>query len=292
MLEWIPSSAPVIDSGARQHNPGLGEHGSNRLTVPMTAYVLNHERTGPADGPALLMVGSLGTTLEMWEPQAAALTAERPIVRVDVRGHGGSPAPEGPYAIAELASDVAATLDELGLRRVSICGLSIGGMIGMWLAANAPERVERLVVICTSAHMPDAAAAYRERAQTVREYGSPEPVADGVLGRWFASDWAEANPDAVASFRRMLVATPAEGYAGCCEAIAALDLRSALPRIAAPTLVIAGSEDHATPPAHAEAIAAAVPSARLEVLDGAAHLASVQCPEAVTRLIDEHLTRR
>jgi 3-oxoadipate enol-lactonase len=257
----------------------------------MTGYVLHHERTGPTDGPALLMVGSLGTTLAMWEPQATALSAERPIVRVDVRGHGGSPAPAGAYSIAELGADVAATLDALGLRRVSVCGLSIGGMIGMWLAANAPERVDQLIVICTSAHMPDAAGAYRERAQTVRAHGSPEPVADGVLGRWFTPAWAQANLETVAGFRRMLVATPTEGYAGCCEAIAELDLRSALPRIAAPTLLIAGTEDRATPPAHAEAIAAAVPSARLELLDGAAHLASVQCPEPVTRLIDEHLAR-
>ena len=258
----------------------------------MAGYLLHHQRTGPVDGPALLMVGSLGTTLAMWEPQAAALSAERPIVRVDIRGHGASPAPEGPYSIAELGTDVAATLDTLGLRRVSICGLSIGGMIGMWLAANAPERVERLIVICTSAHMPDAAAAYRERARMVRSQGSPEPVADGVIGRWFTPAWAAANPDTVATFRRMLVATPAEGYAGCCEAIAALDLRSALPHIAAPTLVIAGAEDHATPAAHAEAIAAAVPDARLELLDGAAHLASVERADPVTRLIEGHLQRR
>ena len=238
------------------------------------------------------MIGSLGTTLAMWDPQAAALSAERTIVRVDVRGHGASPVPLGPYSIAELATDVAATLDELGLRRVSICGLSIGGMIGMWLAANAPERVERLILICTSAHMPEAADAYRERAQTVRAYGSLDPVADGVLGRWFTPAWAVANSDTVAAFRRMLLATSAEGYAGCCEAIAALDLRSALPGIVAPTLVIAGGEDRATPPAHAEAIAAAVPSARLELLGGVAHLASVQCPEPVTRLIDDHLARR
>ena len=182
----------------------------------MTGYLLHHQRTGPVDGPALLMVGSLGTTLAMWEPQAAALSAERPIVRVDIRGHGASPAPEGPYSIAELGTDVAATLDKLGLRRVSICGLSIGGMIGMWLAANAPERVERLIVICTSAHMPDAAAAYRERARTVRSQGSPEPVADGVIGRWFTPAVGGGQPghrrhvppdarrDARGGLRRML----------------------------------------------------------------------------------------
>jgi 3-oxoadipate enol-lactonase len=256
----------------------------------MTGYVLHHEAAGAGD--VLLLVGSLGTTLAMWDPQVAALSADRRTVRVDVRGHGGSPAPAGPYSIAELGTDVVATLDQLGIARASICGLSIGGMTGMWLAAHAPERVERLIVMCTSAHMPDAADAYRERARTVREHGSVEPVADGVIGRWFTPDWADRHPGTVAAFRRMLVNTGAEGYAACCEALAALDLRSALPLIAAPTLVIAGAEDRATPPARAEAIAAAVPNARLELLDGAAHLASVQCPEPVTRLIDEHLARR
>ncbi len=258
----------------------------------MTAVLLHHERSGPADAPALLLIGSLGTTLAMWDPQVAALAEQRSVVRVDVRGHGRSPAPPGAYSIAELAMDVTVTLDQLGIRRISVCGLSIGGMIGMWLAANAPERVARLIVICTSAHMPEAAAAYRDRARTVRSEGNPEPIADGVLERWFTPAWAREHPETVATYRRMLCAVSADGYAGCCEALAALDLRSALPQIAAPTLVIAGAEDRATPPPHAEAITAAVPDARLELLGGAAHLASVQCPDAVTRLMDEHLTHR
>jgi 3-oxoadipate enol-lactonase len=258
----------------------------------MAGLILYHERTGPADAPGLLLVGSLGTTLEMWDPQVAALAGRRSLVRVDVRGHGRSPAPAGAYSIAELAMDVAATLDQLGIRRIAVCGLSIGGMIGMWLAAHAPDRVERLALICTSSHMPEAAAAYRDRAQVVRSEGSTEPIADGVIERWFTSTWAREHAETVAGFRQMLCGTPAGGYAGCCEALAALDLRSALPRIAAPTLVIAGTEDRATPPAHAEAIVAAVPGARLEVLADAAHLASVQRPDAVTQLIDEHLTRR
>jgi 3-oxoadipate enol-lactonase len=256
----------------------------------MTGLILHHERSGPADAPELLFVGSLGTTLEMWDAQVAALADRRALVRVDVRGHGRSPAPGGAYSIGELATDVVATLDALRIRRISVCGLSIGGMIGMWLAAHVPERVERLVLICTSAHMPAASDAYRDRARTVRSHGSPEPVADGVLERWFTPAWAQTHEESVASYRRMLCATPADGYAGCCEAIAALDLRPELPQIAAPTLVIAGAADRATLPEHAEAITAAVPTARLEVLGEAAHLASVQRPAEVTQLVDEHLT--
>ena len=182
----------------------------------MTGHVLHHQATGATDGDVLLMVGSLGTTLAMWDPQVSALSADRSIVRVDVRGHGGSPVPTGPYSIADLGNDVVTTLDELGISRVSICGLSIGGMIGMWLSAHAPERVERLIVICTSAHMPEAADAYRERARTVRDAGSTEPVADGVLGRWFTPDWTagasgdgrrvppDARRDSRRGLRRML----------------------------------------------------------------------------------------
>lgn len=225
----------------------------------------------------------------MWDPQVSALADRLALVRVDVRGHGLSPAPSGAYSIPELGMDVVATLDEMGIERISVCGLSIGGMIGMWLAANVPARVDRLILICTSSHMPAAADAYRERARVVRAQGSTESIADGVIDRWFTPSWAERHPDTVDAYRRMLCGIPAEGYAGCCEALAALDLRAALPLIAAPTLVIAGAEDRATPPAHAEAITAAIPQARLELLGGAAHLGSVQRPDAVTRLIGEHL---
>jgi 3-oxoadipate enol-lactonase len=257
----------------------------------VTSCELHHEVAGRDDAPALLLGGSLGTTLAMWDPQVEPLSERWRMIRFDHRGHGGSPVPRGPYAIDDLGRDVLALIDRLEIERASYCGLSIGGMVGMWLAANVPERIDRLVLICTSAHLPPA-SGYAERAAIVRAAGTPDVVADTVLERWFTPDYAEQHLDLVAHHRAMIAATPAEGYASCCEAIAALDLRPELPRIAAPTLVIAGADDSATPPVHAHIIADAIPAARLRVLDGAAHLASVQQADAVTRLIADHLDSR
>jgi 3-oxoadipate enol-lactonase len=250
------------------------------------SVALHHEIAGPPDAPALLLGGSLGTTVDMWRPQLPALAERLRVVRFDHRGHGGSPVPPGPYGIADLAGDVLALLDRLGLERVAYCGLSIGGMVGLWLAAHAPERIDRLVVVSSSAHLPPA-SAWRERAATVRTAGTVEAVADTVVARWLTPGFARAEPETVEWLRGMLAATPVDGYAACCEALARLDLRGDVPRIAAPTLVVGGAEDPATPPEHARALAAAIPGARLEILSPAAHLASVERAAEVTRLVRE-----
>jgi 3-oxoadipate enol-lactonase len=254
----------------------------------MTAVELHVEIDGPDDGPPLVLGDSLGTTLAMWEPQLPALTRTHRVIRFDHRGHGGSPAPPGPYAIDDLGGDVVALLDRLGLERVSYVGLSLGGMVGQWLAINAPERVARLVLVSTSAHMPPA-QGWHDRAAAVREAGTTAAVADAVLGRWFTPEFGEQQPRVVAAYREMVAASPADGYAACCEAIADLDLRDALGRIAAPTLVLAGAQDPSTPPPHAQTIADGVPGARLEVLDPGAHLLNVERADDVTRLIRDHL---
>jgi len=254
----------------------------------MTVCGLNHLVCGRGGSEAVLLAGSLGTTLEMWDPQAHALADRRTVIGFDHRGHGGSPVPAGPYTIQELGGDVLGLMDSLELPRASYCGLSLGGMVGMWLAINAPERIDRLVLISTSAHLPPA-AGWHERAATVRSAGSAEAVADVVLGRWFTAPYAREHPEVIARHRRMVAATSAEGYASCCEAIADLDLRASLSRISAPTLAIAGAQDPATPPPHLQAIAEGIPGARLEILDPAAHLASVERASSVTALILEHL---
>jgi len=250
--------------------------------------VLHHEISGPEDGPPLLLGGSLGTTLRMWDAQRPLARRLR-LVAFDHRGHGGSPVPPAPYEIADLGRDVLALMDRLGIERASFCGLSIGGMVGMWLAIHAPERIDRLVLLCTSAHLPPA-SAWRERAETVLRAGSVEPVADQVLERWLTPAFAERHPDVRLRLRSMLTTTPAEGYAGCCRAIERMDLRELLPRISARTLLVSGSEDPATPPEHQRLIADAVPGARLETVRPAAHLAAVERPEAVNALIEEHLS--
>jgi 3-oxoadipate enol-lactonase len=233
------------------------------------------------------MGGSLGTTLKMWDGQLP-LGEHLRLVRHDHRGHGGSPVPPGPYEIADLGRDVLALMDSLGIARASYCGLSVGGMVGMWLGANAPERIERLVLVCTSAHMPPP-SLWHERAAAVLEAGSTEVIADGVVERWLTPAFAAEHPEVGAGLRAMLTASDAAGYAACCGAIERMDLRNDLPRITAPTLVVSGSDDLATPPEKQELIAQAIPGARHETVGPAAHVAAVEQADAVNRLIGEHL---
>jgi 3-oxoadipate enol-lactonase len=249
--------------------------------------IVHHEVTGPADAPPLVLSNSLGADLRMWDPQAEALAERFRLVRYDTRGHGGSPVPDGPYSIDHVGQDALALLDHLEIERAHWAGLSLGGMTGMWLAINAPERLDRLVLLCTSAQLGPP-ETWRERAETVRAQGT-EAVADAGIGRWLTERFRAEHPDTAAWLREMIAATPDSGYAACCAVIEHMDLTPGLAGISAPTLIIAGAQDPTTPPEHGERIAAAVPDARLEVLDPAAHLANVEQPEAVTRLILDHL---
>jgi 3-oxoadipate enol-lactonase len=251
------------------------------------ALELRHRFDGPEDAPVLVMSNSLGATCAMWDDQVQALSERFRLLRYDQRGHGASPVPNGPYTIADLGNDVLALLDRLELERVSFCGLSLGGMTGMWVASEAPERIDRLVLCCTTAYFPPR-ETWDERAATVRAEGLA-PLLDATIERWLPERFREAHPETAERLRAMVRMTPREGYAGCCEAIREMDLRGALGRIEAPTLVIAGEEDPSTPPDRAREIVAAVPNARLELLAGAAHLANVARPEAFSRAILEHL---
>lgn len=248
---------------------------------------VNYQAEGAEAAPALITSNSLGTTLGMWDDQAPALSERFRLVRYDTRGHGGSPVPPGPYSIAELGRDVLALMDRLEIERASFCGLSIGGMVGMWLASEVPERIDRLVLCCTSALLGPP-STWDERAKTAREEGVGA-LEDAVIERWFTQPFREANDPGIERARQMLRNTPGEGYAGCCEAIRNMDLRDSLAKIQAPTLVIAGAEDPATPPDRGEAIAEAVPDARLHIIEQAAHIISIEQPEATTRAILDHL---
>lgn len=248
---------------------------------------LHYEIAGPADAAPVLMGGSLGTTLRMWDGQLP-LAAHVRLVRFDHRGHGDSPVPPGPYEIADLGRDVLEVMDGLELERASYCGLSLGGMVGMWLGANAAERIDRLVLLCTSAYMPPA-SMWQQRAATVRRAWSVQPLVDSVIERWLTPAFAGAHPDEVRTLRSMLANTPAEGYAACCEAIERMDLRPDLARITAPTLVISGSDDPSTPPEHQRVIADAIGGSRHETITPAAHAVAVEQPGAVNDLILEHL---
>lgn len=248
---------------------------------------LEHTTLGPEDAPVLVLANSLGTRWEMWDMQVEALSEHFRLVRYNHRGHGGSEVPPGPYSMADLGGDVISLLDELGVKKFSFCGLSIGGMVGMWVASEIPERIERLALVCTSPKMgtPDM---WNERAETARTEGV-SALKDAVLERWYTDAFHERDPEAVARTGEMLSDTPGEGYAGCCEAIRDMDLTERLGRITAPTLVVSASEDPATPPDHGEAINAAIPDSEMIVIENASHLSNIEQPEAVTSALLDHL---
>lgn len=248
---------------------------------------LDYRLHGRGGAPALVLANSLGTRQQLWSRQLPELTERFRVLTYDHPGHGASELAEAPSTVEAFAHGLLELLDGLALERVSICGTSLGGMVGMALALEAPERVERLVLACTSAYLgpPDG---WAERARIVRTEGM-EAIADTVVVRWFTPELAREQPETVARFRAMLVETPPEGYARCCEALAAWDARERLSALAVPTLVVAGAEDPATPVEHADFLSARIPNARLHVLEHAAHLANVERSEEFTGAVLDHL---
>lgn len=250
-----------------------------------------HHVDGPAGAPVLVLSNSLGTTTAMWEPQLAVLATRFRVVRYEHRGHGGTrPFAPGPYTIAELGTDLVELLDHLGVERASLCGVSLGGMVALWVAAHHPERVERLVLACTAAELGPP-GPWAERAVTVRA-SSPSALREALLGRWFTPGFVERRPEVAEAVTAMLAAADPEGYAGCCEAIGDLDLRPDLAAVAAPTLVVAGAADPVAPPARALELQSGIPGAALTVLAGAAHLANIEQAGAFTDAVVDHLAGR
>jgi len=224
----------------------------------------------------VVLCGSLGSTSAMWEPQLPVLEEHR-VVSVEHPGHGGAPV----VAVSDVRDLARRVLDQID-GPFSFVGLSLGGLVGMQLAIDAPDRVRRLVLACTSAQFGDP-QQWLDRAAVVRSEGL-EAIVDAVLGRWFVE-----VPSDLERYRAMFLSVEAEGYARCCEALAASDARGSLAAIAAPTLLIAGAEDPTSTPAEMAEVAREIPGARLEVIGGAAHLANVEGAETFNRLLEEHL---
>jgi 3-oxoadipate enol-lactonase len=236
---------------------------------------LHYRLEGNADAPVLALPSSLGTSTDLWTENVEYWGERFRILCFDQRGHGSSEAPPGPYSLDDLGRDFIGLLDELELERVTLCGLSLGGATAMWVAAEAPERIDRLILACTSARFGEP-TQWLERAEIVRRAGL-EAIAEKVVARWFTDD---IQPEIVIRFRSLLVSTPAEGYAASCEALAGWDFRGRLGEIRADTLVIAGAEDAAVPLYDSELLVERIPRARLVVLEQAAHLANVEQPES------------
>jgi 3-oxoadipate enol-lactonase len=226
----------------------------------------------------------------MWQPQLAALEKRFTVLRFDTRGHGGTDAPAGAYTFDQLADDVLGLLDALQVERTHFCGLSMGGMIGQHLALKAPQRIDRLVLADTTSRMPaEAQPLWAERIRIAQEQGMAAHV-QPTLERWFTAPYRAAHPEVMERIGSLICSTPPAGYVGCAHAIAGIDITGRLSAIQAPTLVIVGRDDVGTPPAMSEAMAAAIPGARLEIISEASHLSSIEQADAFNRLLLDFLT--
>ena len=246
------------------------------MRIKANGITIRCEVAGAAGAPWLVFSNSLATDLTMWDEQAAPFTQAFRLVRYDRRGHGKSDAPKGPYSMARLGRDVLGVLDGLGIAKINWCGLSMGGMVGMWLGANAGNRIDKLILSNTSSFFPDK-TMWDGRIKLVREKGL-EAIVDANMERWFTSGFRGRAPEALARMKKMFVATKVEGYIGCGEAIRDMDHRPLLSKITAPTLVIAGRHDPATTLEAGEFIKQHVPGARIAVLE-AAHIANIEQPK-------------
>ncbi len=248
---------------------------------------IHYEIEGRRDGPPLVFSNSLGTNLHLWDAQAAEATRSGfRVVRYDQRGHGKSEAPVGGYTQERLGLDVIDLLDALEMERVAWCGLSMGGMVGIWLARHHPQRFSRMALCNTSSHMPTQ-QFWNARIQAVAE-GGMQAVADAVLERWLTAEFRQSEPGVTGDVREMIVATNPTGYIGCCAAIRDMDFRNLLADIAMNVLVVIGARDPATTPAQGDFIAKTLPGARKTILDGA-HLSNIECRDEFNGVVFDFL---
>ena len=241
---------------------------------------------GPDTAPVLLLSNSLSSDMSMWDDQVPQWSRSFKVVRYDQRGHGQSVAPPGPYTMDQLGRDAMAVLDHLGIPRAHFCGLSMGGMVGMWLLTHAPERIDRAVLSNTSAHRGPL-ELWNGRIALAKD-GGMEATVEPTVKRWFPIAFHEHAPATIERMRSMIRRTSLPGYIGCCTAIRDMDQRDAIRAIRNPTLVIIGANDPATTPEAGRAIHAAIPGAALAVVD-AAHISNVEQPDAFTRTVAEFL---
>jgi 3-oxoadipate enol-lactonase len=236
----------------------------------------------------LVFSNSLGTDFSMWDLQTPELEQRFRILRYDTRGHGQSSVTPGDYTIEQLGRDVLGLLDSLGLDRVHFCGLSMGGMIGIWLGIHAPNRLQRLV-LCNTAARIGTKEMWNARIATARKEGM-KSVAAAVVERWFTPEFRASSADTVATAQKMLESSPREGYTACCAAIRDMDQSEEVARIKTPTLVIYGASDPVTPASDAQFLAAQIGGAK-KVKLAAAHLSNIEQARAFTETVSEFLSR-
>jgi 3-oxoadipate enol-lactonase len=262
--------------------------GLNMTLAKINNISIHYQLEGDKDAPVLMLCNSLGTTLEMWEPQMATLLTQFQVLRYDVRGHGQSDVPAGPYRIEQLGLDAIALLDHLGLTRVDFCGLSMGGMTGMWLGTHHPHRIKRLV-LCNTAAKLGTADLWNSRLNVLHREGMAGLTAS-ILDRWFTQPFQKRAPQVIERVRSMLLDTTPAGYEANVEAIIAMDQRPDISRIGVPTLIIAGRHDGSTPPELGIEIHNLISGSRYVELD-AAHLSNWEQADAFSAALMDFLNQ-
>jgi 3-oxoadipate enol-lactonase len=249
---------------------------------------LHYRFDGDSGQPILLFSNSLGSTIDMWDPQVPALTQHFRVLRYDNRGHGASDMPAGPYTMERIARDAKELIEGLEIGPVAFCGLSLGGMVGMWLGASAPQLLTRAVLANTSSYFgqPDL---WNQRLALIENEGM-QAAAEGIVQRWLTNDFMQNDPATTAKMLALVAGVAPTGYLAAAVAVRDMDLRDVLATISVPVLVIAGALDPATPPVMAEAIVEKIPNARLAILD-AAHLSNIEKADEFNSLIMSFLAQ-
>lgn len=255
----------------------------------MATTALQYRFDGPRHAPVVLLVPPFGTRTSVWEPQMPELTRHRRVLRVEHRGHGSSPAPEGPYTIEDLALDVLGLLESQGLTRVSAVGAGLCGSLLVWIAANSPRTLDRLVLLAAGPRTPRT-HGWHKIASRVRESGL-DSVTTEVTLPWFTPAMSEEHPEVVARFTEEFRELDAQGFASMCEAISTMDQRHLVAAVQVPTLVVSAAHDPLLPPGHGRRLADGIADSRFEVVSGAAHLVGVERADRVNELLMGHVVR-
>lgn len=240
-------------------------------------YEIHYQIEGPQGAPLLVLSNSLGAELGMWDAQLPEFSKRFRVLRYDNRGHGESTSPKGPYSIEDVASDATALIEHVGEKSAHFCGLSLGGMVGMWLATHRPQFLRKLV-LCNTSAMLGPRENWETRIDSVRS-GGMQSVMKPVIERWFTEGFRTREASTVERIEQKFLKVQVEGYAGCCAAIRDMDQRKTIGTIKAVTLVVAGTFDPSTPPAMGQEIAAAVKGSRYLELP-TAHLSNVEAAPA------------
>jgi 3-oxoadipate enol-lactonase len=261
------------------------------MKITVNGISVNYTFDGPASGPVITLSNSLASNLSMWDPQIPALASHYRILRYDTRGHGGTEAPPGPYSLDELTEDARGLLQALGITRTHFIGLSMGGMIGQIMALKYPQMLRSVVLCDTMSRVPtEAKPMWDERIHTAESRGM-EPVVESTIARWFTEPFRQQGSPVLDRVRTMIRTTPPRGYAGCCHAIAALNLTDRLNAIALPTLIIVGEDDPGTPVAASRVIHEQIKGSELVILKSAAHLSNLEQPEAFNQALTTFLQK-